>query len=351
MAVSLTLKPQGRLEWIDAAKGMGIALVVLGHTMRGLVNAGLMAPGGAGEAVDRWIYAFHMPLFFVLSGLFLTRLADRPLRTYIADRFLRLGYPYLVWVPLQTLIQVALSRFTNHPADLGHLVRTFYDPPMQFWFLYVLLLQCIIFGVLWKAGVGWMGMLVVSILVWGSARWVPAGTWGPLIQARDYLPYLAFGVALGRPRFLNGVGALPAVYAGCIAVAGYTLVCAFLSFGLLGNREAALGAALAGTAATLALATLLARFRGSLVLTAWGRGSLAIYCAHTIASAGVRVALRKIAHVESTGFHLAAGLAAGLYGPLALVWMCERLRFPYLFEFPKRRRPEATTLPSSVPQG
>jgi len=44
-----------REEWIDAAKGIGICLVVLGHTkLPNLISAG--------------IYSFHMPLFFYLSG-------------------------------------------------------------------------------------------------------------------------------------------------------------------------------------------------------------------------------------------------------------------------------------------
>lgn len=48
---------QNRIEWIDAAKGMGIFLVVLGHALQ---------PGGLAPTV---IWSFHMPLFFFLSGL------------------------------------------------------------------------------------------------------------------------------------------------------------------------------------------------------------------------------------------------------------------------------------------
>lgn len=42
---------------IDIAKGIGIFLVVLGHTT-------------SNEMLLKWIYSFHMPLFFFLSGLF-----------------------------------------------------------------------------------------------------------------------------------------------------------------------------------------------------------------------------------------------------------------------------------------
>ncbi|RYF48264.1 MAG: hypothetical protein EOO38_10485 [Cytophagaceae bacterium] len=46
-----------RIEWIDAAKGMGIFLVVLGHALPSTTVAATV------------IWAFHMPLFFFLSGL------------------------------------------------------------------------------------------------------------------------------------------------------------------------------------------------------------------------------------------------------------------------------------------
>ena len=45
-----------RVEWIDVAKGIGILLVVLGHS-------------GFSLNIRWWIWSFHMPLFFLLSGL------------------------------------------------------------------------------------------------------------------------------------------------------------------------------------------------------------------------------------------------------------------------------------------
>lgn len=45
-----------RINWIDTAKGIGIVLVVIGHTS--------FVP----KAIIDWIFTFHMPLFFFLSG-------------------------------------------------------------------------------------------------------------------------------------------------------------------------------------------------------------------------------------------------------------------------------------------
>lgn len=47
-----------RLAWPDAAKGLGVLLVGLGHSR--------LLP----EWASAWIYSFHMPLFFLLSGWF-----------------------------------------------------------------------------------------------------------------------------------------------------------------------------------------------------------------------------------------------------------------------------------------
>jgi hypothetical protein len=101
-----------------------------------------------------------------------------------------------------------------------------------------------------------------------------------------------------------------------------------------------MAAALAGSAAVLALSTLIARRGPVPALSLWGKESLAIYCAHTLASAGARIGLKGFAHVSHPGIHLALGVLAGLCGPLALVWITKRLRFPYLFELPRRRVPE-----------
>lgn len=45
-----------RNETVDIAKGLGIVLVILGHLV---VGDGL---------VSKWIFSFHMPLFYFLSG-------------------------------------------------------------------------------------------------------------------------------------------------------------------------------------------------------------------------------------------------------------------------------------------
>lgn len=78
-----------RVGWIDFCKGIGIFLVVLGHILRDVI------------AVD-YIYSFHMPLFFFLSGLVFNA-GKYDWKTLLKSRFNSLLLPY-VFFYLLTLV-------------------------------------------------------------------------------------------------------------------------------------------------------------------------------------------------------------------------------------------------------
>ena len=43
-----------RVHWIDIAKGLGIIAVVIGHIYNN-------------QVIFKWLYSFHMPLFFFVA--------------------------------------------------------------------------------------------------------------------------------------------------------------------------------------------------------------------------------------------------------------------------------------------
>src|SRR3954465_6338078 len=92
---------KARVDTIDYAKGVGILLVVAGHVWRGLDSRISLPPFLKTDGpVDRWVYGFHMPLFFVVSGLFLFRSAGKPAREYVVDKLSTLLWPLLVWTAI-----------------------------------------------------------------------------------------------------------------------------------------------------------------------------------------------------------------------------------------------------------
>ena len=70
----------GRYKFIDAVKGIGAILVIIGHL-------------GINYYLTIWIYMFHMPLFFFISG-FLEKESSSCLRTDIFHKANKILYPY-----------------------------------------------------------------------------------------------------------------------------------------------------------------------------------------------------------------------------------------------------------------
>jgi uncharacterized membrane protein YcfT len=68
--VSGVSTPLKRVLWVDAAKGFAIILVVFGHVLGGMMARGWLDPEGPFRQLYNYIYLFHMPLFFMISGLF-----------------------------------------------------------------------------------------------------------------------------------------------------------------------------------------------------------------------------------------------------------------------------------------
>ena len=79
-----------RKNYLDVAKGLGILLVVLGHSLEVYLGNGNDGTRGAGFvpatfAAWKFIYSFHMPLFFILSGIATTRLTGTKFENTLAS--------------------------------------------------------------------------------------------------------------------------------------------------------------------------------------------------------------------------------------------------------------------------
>lgn len=84
---------------IDVAKGIGILLVIVGHCGVGTVSI------------------FHMPFFFIMSGLFLS--AKLSVRDFTKNRARRVLVPYVYGVCLTIIGAVALDLLRGEAANIG----------------------------------------------------------------------------------------------------------------------------------------------------------------------------------------------------------------------------------------
>ncbi|MCQ6282700.1 acyltransferase family protein [Bacillus sp. EB600] len=94
-----------RIDWLDIGKGLGILLVMLGHT-------DIPAP------IKTYIYTFHMPLFFFLSGYLFKSDKFSNLRAFISRRMKTLIFPYLCFSFIAYIWFVILFNFGQ--VDYNH---------------------------------------------------------------------------------------------------------------------------------------------------------------------------------------------------------------------------------------
>ena len=141
-------------DWVDAAKGLGIIFVVLGHAIADTTpNVPIFGK------IFQIIYSFHMPLFFFLSGFCgIKALQKRQLyekEVYILERFKRLMIPYFFVGICYIPIKLFMADYVTKKIDIQHIVMGFLcgdNPNSQLWTLYVLFLDAIFLCVMSNAG-------------------------------------------------------------------------------------------------------------------------------------------------------------------------------------------------------
>lgn len=78
----MTILETKRLDWVDVAKGITILLMVAGHT-------------SIPETISKYIWSFHMPLFFFVSGVFYSEKKYKTFSSLFKRRLFTLLVPYV----------------------------------------------------------------------------------------------------------------------------------------------------------------------------------------------------------------------------------------------------------------
>lgn len=148
------LKPGGgiRIGYIDALKGFAILCVVLGHVADGYLD-GNTYPEANQVLFDIFntIYAFHMPLFMMISGYVYAVAyfddAGRPDNRRIYRQIGNVAFVYVLFSVIFGLVKVAMSRYTNKPVVVTDIIMIWCKPISPYWYLYDLMLLYLIFKI------------------------------------------------------------------------------------------------------------------------------------------------------------------------------------------------------------
>lgn len=120
---------------IDVAKGIGILLVVLGHTI-----------GDVTLLSNKIILAFHMPLFFFISGYFAMNNKKGTYFSYIKKRCYSLLLPQITLGLAWTLYEIIIMNLVLNSIELQEI--NIIENIIRWWFLLVLLWVSIIWELL-----------------------------------------------------------------------------------------------------------------------------------------------------------------------------------------------------------
>lgn len=315
-----------RVSAADTAKGIAILFVVFGHAWRGVFEAGLLQNEALFAWVDALIYAWHMPFFFFLSGLyFLPGVQKHPPVPFVLRRLTRLLWPMALWTWIFFGFKMLAGGAANTPVSPADFPIIPLPPFEHLWFLWALFLIQLVVMVLALVGQPLLGAT--------GLRWLLAGVAVVFAAALSVLhvPSEIFGLAvLHMPFFLAGAvvghlsGMRPSFWGAIGAVVGAVVLFAAVLHGLP-TVPLSLGL-------VLFLWVIIAHLDKGGAQPFWligglrylGQASMAIYLTHTIFSAALRFGLTGM-DVTAVTVHLVLATAVGVLCPLAVLWLARRL--------------------------
>lgn len=130
-----------RNNYIDAIRGFAILLVILGHSI-------IVYPINLHEIqwckiLYQFIYSFHMPLFFLVSGFCFSY--KNQLKSFLIKKIKRIVLPYLCFSLLDLLSRIIFVNLVNRRFSAIEEIDRIFFYGGEYWFLYVLFELYIIF--------------------------------------------------------------------------------------------------------------------------------------------------------------------------------------------------------------
>jgi fucose 4-O-acetylase-like acetyltransferase len=164
-----------RRGWIDYARGIAIILVVYKHILLGFVPVHVSV-SPAIYLAQEFFYNLRMPLFFIVSGIFIRNsVSRRSALEFSKYKFSTILYPYLIWTFIQVTLKILAGRFANFAQEPSVYFDIFIRPRSidHFWYLYTLFTNIMIFAFLyWTIKANRIVLLFIGLLFYSLSFFV-----------------------------------------------------------------------------------------------------------------------------------------------------------------------------------
>lgn len=331
-----------RLDWVDAAKGLSILLVVMMYAAYNLgEHTGEI---GVLHYVIGFATPFRMPEFFLISGLFLSQVIERPWRRYADRRVVHYFYFYIVWVAVDFVLKAGIAN-QDVPGMAKGIALAMIQPYGVLWFIYMLA----VFSVAAKlcAQLRLPHWLVIAV----SAALHMAHIVSPSYAVTQFFAYFVFfylGYAGSAYVFAIVDAAARHSARAWIALAAWAAVEAFLVFwpdgrvepmamhmGLAAFAPLRFALGVIGAVALCVLACLLMRQPYTGWLRWLGAHSLVVYLAFTLPMSAARIVVMKTGILTDPSAMAIVVFVLSVLAPVTLYLAVKRFGIgQFLFERP-----------------
>lgn len=291
-------------------------LVILGHCLDGYLRAGMFQSHTMWmQWLYNFLYSFHMPLFFLLSGfLYYYSYHDASFEK-IKNKALNLIALYFAYSVMQCFIQAAMAGKINRQVSLSDIFTLpFYTVP-PYWYLYVLFFLYIISFYLKPMSMYKFTAILLACIA--STEFAKIELFD-ISSVAFYLMYFTLGgvIALFRLDFrFKKIYLLPLL---AISVLIYCF-----------STQQGVSRILVATSLSflcLVFFCTIGNFRDVKLFKLCGKYCLAIYLIHTYLTAGTRVFLKHF-QCNSVFIYLAIGMISGIFVPILVYKICKKNKY------------------------
>ncbi len=351
-----------RLPWVDYARGIAIILVVYRHIFEGMHRAHLGTDQyDFLEHANIIFYSFRMPLFFILSGVFIGRsLQKRGLGAMVRNKFNTILYPYFIWSFIQVTMQILLDSYANANRTTGDYLYILFYPRQidQFWYLYALFNVTVLYMFTReKLKLSIWHQLAIGVIFFGVSSYLSQHTidWGFVYDVIHYYIFFAIGDLISD-KLLNKdmtptysswklFGALlPIFIVGQYYFLNKNLEMKMPEYAYVEFFQPVwfMLIALSGCAFMINISFILQRYKILKVIRMFGYHSLYIYVAHVLVASGLRTILVK-AGLTYVPFMLFIIIALALTIPVIMYNLAMQAGAWWLYSLERPKRPALQT--------
>lgn len=335
-----SLKP--RVDWVDYSKGVCMVLIVMMHSTLGVEEAMNGAVGFLHPVVE-FAQPFRMPDFFLIAGLFLSRVIDRDWGHYADKKVVHYLYFYVLWLFISFAFKAPSMAGELGWSGVGELfLLSFVDPFGTLWFIYLLPVLFVVVKLTKQFRIPWQVVLVVG----AALEILPIHTgWLVIDEFATRFVFFYIGYLFAPLVFRIAETAMRHVGPTILALLAWAVAnWALVVSGIAPLPLVSLGWGLVGCMAVVAFGALMSLTRFGVPLRYLGENSIVVYLAFFIFMAGARTVLVSTGIITDVGMISLVVTAAGVIGPVLMFWAVRRTPLRFLFRRPAwvtfRRQPK-----------